>query len=468
MPWMDSPYPRKHSRQSMTSKTRTIGIMFVCMMMGCAADAVDEDQRGPLGKADDTGSCVKPDGDFCGGQADGCHCDDLCDQYGDCCGDYWQTCICQPAGCSAGECGVRDDGCGGEVDCGECGCPAGEIGAAESVLSGGYRLRIMDAAARAGHLGVLMAEGTGSTVEASFGTGQLNALDAGLIVATDLYGYTLDVATGGAITARDDGFALAYNLRDYTYGDSTCVADSFDFAGSRITQSINLRSGKGCRNTQLTWAGDRYWALWSNSGSGLLAVGLPSLAPGATHGPSRLVAESHSNGRALAWDGDQLYAAYSAYVGRDDNNQINTEIFVKVVDGGAAVQVSSRPGVSRWPELAAGPDGVALVWDDQAGSKLFTMIDANGQPLFRPVVLAASASAGSSIRRGAAGYGVLWRRGAGGQLWFAEVDGDGNEIVPAQVVATGAKSAHLVFDDGAYFAVWTNGTSVFATRICGS
>ena len=53
-----------------------------------------ESPRGPLGKADAPGSCVAEDGgDLCGGQSEGaCWCDDLCADYGDCCGDKQPVC----------------------------------------------------------------------------------------------------------------------------------------------------------------------------------------------------------------------------------------------------------------------------------------------------------------------------------------------------------------------------------------
>lgn len=53
-----------------------------------------ESPRGPLGKADAPGTCVAEDGgDHCGGKSDGaCWCDDLCAEYGDCCGDKQPVC----------------------------------------------------------------------------------------------------------------------------------------------------------------------------------------------------------------------------------------------------------------------------------------------------------------------------------------------------------------------------------------
>ena len=50
--------------------------------------------RGPLGKADLAGSCSAGDGsNHCGDQSDGaCFCDDLCEQFGDCCDDKAVVC----------------------------------------------------------------------------------------------------------------------------------------------------------------------------------------------------------------------------------------------------------------------------------------------------------------------------------------------------------------------------------------
>ncbi len=65
------------------------------------AESVD---RGPLGKADLSGSCEAPDGDdFCGGQSNGsCWCDELCEGFGDCCDDVQEVCepdACEPVLC---------------------------------------------------------------------------------------------------------------------------------------------------------------------------------------------------------------------------------------------------------------------------------------------------------------------------------------------------------------------------------
>ena len=50
-------------------------------------------ERGPLGKADHSGSCQAGDADFCGGKSEGsCWCDDKCVEYGDCCADVGDVC----------------------------------------------------------------------------------------------------------------------------------------------------------------------------------------------------------------------------------------------------------------------------------------------------------------------------------------------------------------------------------------
>jgi hypothetical protein len=49
--------------------------------------------RGPIGKADNTGQCATTTQSFCGGKSDGtCWCDDQCSSFGDCCNDYGSTC----------------------------------------------------------------------------------------------------------------------------------------------------------------------------------------------------------------------------------------------------------------------------------------------------------------------------------------------------------------------------------------
>lgn len=50
-------------------------------------------ERGPIGKADNTGHCVTATQSFCGAQSDGnCWCDGQCSSFGDCCEDYATAC----------------------------------------------------------------------------------------------------------------------------------------------------------------------------------------------------------------------------------------------------------------------------------------------------------------------------------------------------------------------------------------
>ncbi len=88
------------------------------------------EERGPLGKADNIGSCEAADGgDFCGGasQEGNCWCDDLCESFGDCCGDKPEVCdgVEPPV-----ELCLQDDQCdSGFCDHTEClsNCPDGMI-----------------------------------------------------------------------------------------------------------------------------------------------------------------------------------------------------------------------------------------------------------------------------------------------------------------------------------------------------
>ena len=77
--------------------TRT-ALLFACsaaalFATACAADgdAGETAARGPIGKADIVGSCADTD---CDGAAPGgnCWCDELCTEYGDCCGDRVEIC----------------------------------------------------------------------------------------------------------------------------------------------------------------------------------------------------------------------------------------------------------------------------------------------------------------------------------------------------------------------------------------
>lgn len=73
-----------------------LAVLFgVFLVAGCTDGGnLEDDGRGPIGKADRVGSCVADDGsDFCGGQSEGnCWCDPLCDDIGDCCDDKAETC----------------------------------------------------------------------------------------------------------------------------------------------------------------------------------------------------------------------------------------------------------------------------------------------------------------------------------------------------------------------------------------
>ncbi len=135
-----------------------------------------ETERTPLGKADAIGSCTTPDGgDVCGGPTleGNCWCDDLCEDYGDCCGDKAEVCDEEPAielclqdeQCDSGYCDHTEclsncpegmfcpavcwgqcgeppepEGCLATSDCGdgefcsfESGCGEGPVGACESL-----------------------------------------------------------------------------------------------------------------------------------------------------------------------------------------------------------------------------------------------------------------------------------------------------------------------------------------------
>ena len=96
---------------------------------GEADGAAAEPERGPLGKADAIGSCAASEGgDYCGGPTGegNCWCDDLCEDYGDCCGDKAAVCDDEPAI----EFCMQDDECdSGFCDHSEClsNCPDGLI-----------------------------------------------------------------------------------------------------------------------------------------------------------------------------------------------------------------------------------------------------------------------------------------------------------------------------------------------------
>lgn len=96
--------------------------LFAALAGGCAAESVDttpgDEARGPIGKADASGTCELPDGDDnCGTKGVGnCWCDDLCVDFGDCCHDAFAVCGVDDAGDDTDD-GMADDG---SDDGGEC------------------------------------------------------------------------------------------------------------------------------------------------------------------------------------------------------------------------------------------------------------------------------------------------------------------------------------------------------------
>jgi hypothetical protein len=75
----------------------TFLIAFTVALASCQSDAPQK--RGPVDKADLFGSCEG----VCGSSAEGCFCDEQCEDFGDCCDDY-------AAECSQGsECGPTED-----------------------------------------------------------------------------------------------------------------------------------------------------------------------------------------------------------------------------------------------------------------------------------------------------------------------------------------------------------------------
>lgn len=93
-----------------------IGALLLLGFVGACTAALDggpegADDRQPLGKADNIGSCQGPgDTDFCGGQSNGtCYCDEACVQYGDCCGDV--SAVCEGDGVEPGDLCLSDDTC---------------------------------------------------------------------------------------------------------------------------------------------------------------------------------------------------------------------------------------------------------------------------------------------------------------------------------------------------------------------
>jgi hypothetical protein len=83
--------------------TRQLSLLALPLLvaLGCSGQSSDDDDRGPLGKADMlSGSCQS----YCGEQSDGaCWCDDLCEFFKDCCDDYASAC--------AGECAQEGHFC---------------------------------------------------------------------------------------------------------------------------------------------------------------------------------------------------------------------------------------------------------------------------------------------------------------------------------------------------------------------
>lgn len=74
----------------------SIVLLSLMLSSACAIESVHEDasglpERGPLGKADNAGSCMDSD---CDGPAEvgNCWCDEACVEYGDCCSDYQALC----------------------------------------------------------------------------------------------------------------------------------------------------------------------------------------------------------------------------------------------------------------------------------------------------------------------------------------------------------------------------------------
>ncbi len=103
----------------------SLSFLFVALATGCAAEAVDtgpgDEARGPIGKADASGTCELPNGDDkCGTKGVGnCWCDELCVDFGDCCHDAFAVCGIDDAGDDA-----DDDGGCSPVLC-EIACPYG-------------------------------------------------------------------------------------------------------------------------------------------------------------------------------------------------------------------------------------------------------------------------------------------------------------------------------------------------------
>jgi hypothetical protein len=102
--------------------------LLLLALVACADESATAD-RGPIGKADQIGSCEP---DTCGGPAakGNCWCDDECETYGDCCSNKAEMCDAEVAACGgfAGlTCGEgeychyeQEDMCGGADQLGSC------------------------------------------------------------------------------------------------------------------------------------------------------------------------------------------------------------------------------------------------------------------------------------------------------------------------------------------------------------
>jgi hypothetical protein len=71
-----------------------VAVAALWAVAGCTDPAADDTGRGSLGKADLFGSCANVDGtDSCGSISYGsCFCDDLCEDFDDCCADKAAVC----------------------------------------------------------------------------------------------------------------------------------------------------------------------------------------------------------------------------------------------------------------------------------------------------------------------------------------------------------------------------------------
>lgn len=88
------PIPDERRFGTMALKARFLAFFLPSLLAGCAIEGSEDPERGTLRDGELSGSCQAPDGDYCGGQSGSgsCYCDDLCEQYGDCCSDYTPVC----------------------------------------------------------------------------------------------------------------------------------------------------------------------------------------------------------------------------------------------------------------------------------------------------------------------------------------------------------------------------------------